>query len=57
MGLVDDYHVWILPEMNLVDVRRAAKHYNACDVSAVLKNVLMIGNRYVTNGTTRYLKV
>ena len=57
MGLVDDYHVWILPEMNLDDVKRAAKYYNACDVSALLKNVLMVGKRYVTNDTTQYLKV
>ena len=57
MGLVDDYHVWILPEMDLSDVRRAAKYYNTCDVNAVLKNVLMVGKTYVDSNENKDLKV
>ena len=45
-GLIDDYHVWILPEMNLNDLRRVAKQYNTCDVDVVLKNALMVAENY-----------
>ena len=57
MGLVDDYHVWILPEMNLNDIRRVAKKFNTCDVHALLKNTLMVGQRYIETGTNQHLKV
>ena len=46
IGLIDDYHVWMLPEMNLNDIRRVAKQYNMCDVNVVLKNALMVGENY-----------
>ena len=57
MGLVDDYHVWILPEMNLNDVRRVAEKCNISDVHALLKNVLMVGHRYIETSTNQRLKV
>ena len=46
IGLIDDDHVWILPEMNLNDIRRVAKQYNTCDVDVVLRNALMVGEHY-----------
>ena len=46
IGLIDDYHVWMLPEMNLNDIRRVAKQYNMCDMNVVLKNALMVGENY-----------
>ena len=57
MGLVDGYHVWILPEMNLNDVRRAAERYDTCDVCALFKNVLMVGQKYAGIDTSYHLKV
>ena len=52
MGLVDEYHVWVLLEMSLDDVRRASKRYNDCDAGALLENILMVGKGYVTNATS-----
>ena len=46
IGLIDDYHVWMLPEMNLNDIRTVAKQYNMCDMNVVLKNALMVGENY-----------
>ena len=57
MGLVDDYHVWILPEMNLNDIRRVTEKCNTCDVHALLKNTLMVGQRYIATNASQYLKV
>ena len=38
--------MWILPEMNLNDIRRVAKQYNMCDVDIVLRNALIVGENY-----------
>ena len=46
INLIDDHHVWMLPEMNLNDLRRVAKQYNMCDVDVVLKNALMVTENY-----------
>ena len=57
MGLVDDYHVWILPEINLNDIRRVAEKFNTCDVHTLLKNTLMVGQRYIATNASQHLKV
>ena len=57
MGLVDDNHVWIFPEMNLNDIRRVTETCNLCDVHALLKNILMVGQQYISTSTTQHLKV
>ena len=57
MDLVDDCHVWILPEMDLNDIRRVAEKFNTCDVHALLKNTLMVGQRYITTSASQHLKV
>ena len=57
MGLVDDCHVWILPEMNLNDIRRVAKKFNTCDVHTLLKNTLMVGQQYIATNASQHLKV
>ena len=38
--------MWILPEINLNDMRRVAKQYNMCDVDIALRNALMMGENY-----------
>ena len=57
MGLVDDDHVWILPEMNLNEIKRIADNYYTCDVHALLKNILMVGQQYIPTSATQHLKV
>ena len=51
MGLVDEHHVWILPEMNLNDIWKVARddNYNNCSVEVLkmsLNNALMVGAYY-----------
>ena len=57
MDLVDDNHVWILPEMNLNDIRRVAETCNTSDVHALLHNILMVGQQYIPTSATQHLKV
>ena len=61
MGLVDEHHVWILPEMNLNDIWKVAinNNYGNCSVDVLkmsLNNALMVGADY-ENGTDQNINV
>ena len=61
MGLVDEHHVWILPEMNLNDIWKVAinNNYSNCSVDVLkmsLNNALMVGADY-ENGTDQNINV
>jgi len=54
MGLVDEHHVWILPEMNLNDIWKVARddNYTNCSDEVLkmsLNNALMVGAYYEKN--------
>ncbi|XP_065917371.1 gamma-aminobutyric acid type B receptor subunit 2-like [Dysidea avara] len=61
MGLVDERHVWILPEMNLNDIWKVAinNNYSNCSVDVLrtsLNNTLMVGADY-ESGTDQNINV
>ena len=49
--------MWILPQMNLNDIRRVAEQYNICNIDTVLKNALMVGEYYYSSENVRILLV
>ena len=61
MGLVDEHHVWILPEMNLNDIWKVARddNYINCSVEVLkmsLNHALMVGAHY-ENSTDQNINV
>ena len=61
MGLVDEHHVWILPEMNLNDIWKVAinNNYSNCSLDVLkmsLNNTLMVGADY-ESGTDQNINV